>query len=145
VNFPYSIGQECSAVVADIRKQATHFRPGDLVIVDPYASCGVCDQCRLGHYHTCRKARFLGCPGQLEGCLGEFPVMPEDCCYSPKGLSADRAALAKPLTIGYYAVQLCGDLKGKKMGILGSGPIGLSVLPQLGQQGLTPLSSPEAV
>jgi L-iditol 2-dehydrogenase len=128
VNFPYSIGHECSAIVADIGKQVTCFKPGDLVVVDPSVSCGVCDQCRLGHYHTCRKVRFLGCPGQMEGCLGEFLVMPEDCCYSAKGLSADQAALVEPLTIGYYAAQLSGDLKGKKIGILGSGPIGLSVL-----------------
>jgi L-iditol 2-dehydrogenase len=128
VNFPYSIGHECSAVVADIGKQVTRFKPGDLVVVDPSVSCGVCDQCRIGHYHTCRKVRFLGCPGQLEGCLGEFLVMPEDCCFSAKGLSADQAALVEPLTIGYYAAQLSGELEGKKIAILGSGPIGLSVL-----------------
>jgi L-iditol 2-dehydrogenase len=128
VSFPYSIGHECSAVVAEIGKQVTRFKPGDLVVVDPSVSCGVCDQCRLGHYHTCRTVRFLGCPGQLEGCLSDFIVMPEDCCYSARGLSADQAALVEPLTIGYYAVQLSGDLKGKKIAILGSGPIGLSVL-----------------
>jgi len=55
-------------------------------------------------------------------------IMPEDCCYSAKGLTPDQAALVEPLSIGYYAVQLSGDLKGKKIGILGSGPIGLSVL-----------------
>jgi L-iditol 2-dehydrogenase len=128
VSFPFCVGHECSAVVADVGKQVTRFKPGDLIVVDPSVSCGVCDQCRLGHYHTCRKVRFLGCPGQLEGCMGDFLVMPEDCCYSAKGLSADQAALVEPLTIGYYAVQLSGELKGKKIGILGSGPIGLSVL-----------------
>lgn len=128
VTFPYSIGHECSAVVEDVGEQITRFKPGDLVVVDPSVSCGVCDQCRIGHYHTCRNVRFLGCPGQMEGCLGEFLVMPEDCCYSAKGLSADQAALVEPLTVGYYAVQLSGDLNGRKIGILGSGPIGLSVL-----------------
>jgi L-iditol 2-dehydrogenase len=128
VSFPYSIGHECSAVVADVGKQVTRFKPGDLVVVDPSVSCGVCDQCQVGHFHTCRKVRFLGCPGQLEGCLCDFIVMPEDCCYSAKGLTADQAALVEPLSIGYYAVQLSGDLKGKAIGILGSGPIGLSVL-----------------
>jgi L-iditol 2-dehydrogenase len=128
VKFPYSIGHECSAVVAEVGKQVTRFKPGDPVVVDPSVSCGVCDQCRLGHFHTCRKVRFLGCPGQLEGCLSDFLVMPEDCCYSAKGLTADQAALVEPLTIGHYAVQLSGDLEGKKIGILGSGPIGLSVL-----------------
>jgi L-iditol 2-dehydrogenase len=128
VSFPFCVGHECSAVVVDVGKEVTHFKPGDMVVVDPSVSCGICDQCRIGHFHTCRKVRFLGCPGQLEGCLCDFIVMPEDCCYSAKGLTADQAALVEPLTIGHYAVQLSGSLEGKKVGILGSGPIGLSVL-----------------
>ena len=128
VRFPFCIGHECSAIVADVGKQVTRFKPGDLVVVDPSVSCGTCDQCRLGQFNTCRKVRFLGCPDQLEGCLCDLIVMPEDCCYSAKGLTADQAALVEPLSIGHYAVQLSGGLKGKKVGILGSGPIGLSVL-----------------
>jgi L-iditol 2-dehydrogenase len=128
VSFPFCIGHECSAVVADVGKQVTRFKPGDLVVVDPSVFCGACDQCQLGQFNTCREVRFLGCPGQLEGCLCDLIVMPEDCCYGARGLTADQAALVEPLTIGHYAVQLCGSLKGKKVGILGSGPIGLSVL-----------------
>ncbi|MBP1623750.1 MAG: gutB [Acidobacteria bacterium] len=128
MRFPFCIGHECSAVVADVGKQVKRFKPGDIVVVDPSISCGICDQCQLGHFHTCRTVRFLGCPGQLEGCLCDLLVMPEDCCYSAKGLTADQAALVEPLSIGHYAVQLSGDVKGKKIGILGSGPIGLSVL-----------------
>ncbi len=128
VRFPFCVGHECSAVVAEVGKQVTRFKSGELVVVDPSVSCGVCDQCRLGHYHTCRKVRFLGCPDQLEGCLCDLMVMPEDCCHRARGLTADQAALVEPLTIGYYAVQLSGALNGKKVAILGSGPIGLSVL-----------------
>jgi L-iditol 2-dehydrogenase len=128
VQFPFCVGHECSAVVADVGKQVTSVKPGDLVVVDPSVSCGTCDQCRIGNYHTCRSVRFLGCPGQLEGCLCELIVMPEDCCHGAGGLTADEAALVEPLTIGHYAVQLSRDLKGKKVGVLGSGPIGLSVL-----------------
>jgi L-iditol 2-dehydrogenase len=48
VRFPFCIGHECSAVVANVGKQVTRFKPGDLVVVDPTVSCGTCDQCRLG-------------------------------------------------------------------------------------------------
>ena len=41
--------------------------------------------------HTCRKLRFLGCPGQAEGCLCEYIVMPEECCY-PVGPRTDAGA-----------------------------------------------------
>jgi L-iditol 2-dehydrogenase len=128
VRFPFCVGHECSAVVENVGKQVTGFKPGDMVVVDPSVSCGACDQCRAGYYHTCRTVRFLGCPGQLDGSLCDLLVMPEDCCYPAAGLTADQAALVEPLTIGHYAVQLSGDLKGKKIAILGSGPIGLSVL-----------------
>jgi len=128
VDFPFCIGHECSAVVETVGKQVTRFKPGDMVVVDPSISCGVCDQCQAGYCHTCRTVRFLGCPDQMQGCLCDLMIMPEDCCYSANGLTADQAALVEPLTIGHYAVQLSGNLKGKKIGILGSGPIGLSVL-----------------
>jgi L-iditol 2-dehydrogenase len=128
VPFPFCIGHECSGIVEDIGKQVTRFKPGDLIVVNPSVSCGSCDQCRLGYFHTCRALRFLGCPGQLQGCLCDLIVMPQDCCHGAKGLTADQAALVEPLSIGFYAVQLSGDLKGKKIGILGCGPIGLSVL-----------------
>jgi L-iditol 2-dehydrogenase len=128
VHFPFCIGHECSAVVADVGKQVSRFKPGDLVIVNPSVFCGACDQCRLGHFHTCRKVRFLGCPGQLEGCLCDLIIMPENCCHSAKGLTEDQAALVEPLSIGHYAAKLSGGLKGRKVGILGSGPIGLGVL-----------------
>jgi L-iditol 2-dehydrogenase len=128
VRFPFCIGHECSAAVVDVGKKVIGFKPGDMVVVDPSVSCGICDQCRIGHFHTCRKVRFLGCPGQLDGCLCDFIVMPEDCCHSAEGLTPDQAALVEPLTIGHYAVQLSGSLEGKKIGILGSGPIGLSVI-----------------
>jgi L-iditol 2-dehydrogenase len=104
-------------------------RPGDLVAVDPAISCGHCDQCRTDRPHTCRELRFLGCPGQIEGCLADFLVMPEACCFRvPDGLSPDAAAFAEPLSIGIYAARLAGSLGGAAAAVLGCGPIGLCVL-----------------
>lgn len=129
VKYPFVVGHECSAVVEKVGRKATRVRPGDLVAVEPAMACGACDQCRAGRPHTCRKLRFLGCPGQAAGCLAEYLVMPEDCCY-PVGrrLTPEQAALAEPLSIGLYAVRQSIPLKGKTMAILGCGPIGLSVM-----------------
>ena len=55
--------------------------------------CWECDQCRAGRPHTCLKLRFLGCPGQAEGSLSEFIVMPETSCFKiPDHMSYDEAA-----------------------------------------------------
>ena len=128
VSFPFTVGHECSAIVEAVGDRVTRVRPGDLVAVEPGISCYACDQCRLGHFNTCRHMRFLGCPGQVEGCLSDLLVMPETCCYRADGLTPDQAALVEPLTVGLYSAKLAGDLQGKTIGILGSGPIGLSVL-----------------
>jgi L-iditol 2-dehydrogenase len=129
VQFPYAVGHEGAGVVVEVGEDVTRVKPGDRIAVDPAVSCHACDQCLSGRSHTCRSLKFLGCPGQLPGCLTEYLVMPEASCYPlPEGMSFTRAALSEPLAIGVYAVSLAGDLQGKKIGILGSGPIGLCVL-----------------
>ena len=129
VQFPQIIGHETAGIVEAVGPAVKRVKPGDRIAVDPAVSCGECDQCRAGRYHTCRGNRFLGCPGQLEGCLCELIVMPESCCYPvPEGLSLDDAVLCEPLSIGLYAVKLSIPKEGASAGIIGAGPIGLSVL-----------------
>ena len=43
-------------------------------------------------------------------------------------MSYDEAAISEPLAIGLYAVRQSIPMNGKKVGILGFGPIGMSVL-----------------
>ena len=129
VQYPFRVGHECAAVVEAVGPAVTRVRPGDRVAVDPAMSCWQCDQCRAGRPHTCRKLRFLGCPGQSEGCLAEKIVMPEESCFLlAPNMTFERGALSEPLTIGYYAVKQSIPMNGARVGILGAGPIGLSVL-----------------
>lgn len=129
VQFPFSLGHECSGVIAKVGTQVKNLKPGDRVAIEPAISCASCDQCLSGREHTCRKLRFLGCPGQAEGSLAEFIVMPEKCCLKvPDNISFAEAVLSEPLAIGIYAVKKSIPMKNAKIAILGSGPIGLSVL-----------------
>jgi len=129
VEFPWIIGHECSATVAEVGPDVTRVKAGDRVAVDPLIWCGRCDQCRAGREHTCRNQKFLGVPGQTPGCLTEYIVMPEDSCYPvPDGMDSSAAVMVEPFSIGLYAQRLAGDVAGLKVGILGAGPIGLCVL-----------------
>jgi L-iditol 2-dehydrogenase len=129
VEYPFAVGHECSAVVEKIGRRVTRVKVGDRVTVDPAVSCGACDQCRCGRANTCRNMRFLGCPGQAPGCLSEFIVMPETCCYKiRRSTTLEQAALVEPLSIGYYSVERSIPMPGARIGILGCGPIGLSVM-----------------
>lgn len=129
VQYPFRIGHEGSGEVVAVGSAVRSVRPGNRVAVEPSVSCGVCDQCRAGRPNTCRNNKFLGCPGQLPGCMAEFIVMPEECCFAiPRHVTWDEGALVEPLAIALYATLTWGDLHGKSVGILGAGPIGLSVM-----------------
>lgn len=130
VSYPFIVGHECSGIVAEIGPGVRKLHRGDRIAVDPAMSCHQCDQCRAGRHHTCRKLKFLGCPGQAAGCLSEFIVMPEQCCFRiPDRMSLDQAALSEPLAIGVYAVRRSIPMMPQvRVGILGAGPIGLSCL-----------------
>jgi len=127
VEYPFAVGHECAAVVEDVGPECQRVKKGDKLVVDPAVSCGLCDQCLNNRRHTCRNLRFLGCPKQLEGCLSEFYVLPEGNCFPvAKKMKPAQRVLVEPLSIGLYAVNFLKDKNIQSIGILGSGPIGLS-------------------
>jgi L-iditol 2-dehydrogenase len=129
VSYPFAVGHEGAGVVEAVGPGVKRVRAGDRVVIEPAMPCWKCDQCLVGRPHTCRKLRFLGCPKQAEGCLSEFLVMPEASCFRiTDGTTFDEAAISEPLAIGVYAVKLSVPMRGAKVGILGAGPVGLSVL-----------------
>lgn len=129
IQYPFTIGHECTAVVEAAGSAVKDLKPGNPVVIEPQVSCGTCFQCRMDRQHTCLHPQFFGCPGQIPGALREYAVVPEENCYRiPENLTLTEATLAEPLSIGLYAVHLSCLLPDQKVGILGAGPIGLSVL-----------------
>jgi L-iditol 2-dehydrogenase len=129
VSYPFTVGHEGAGVVEKTGPLVKSLRPGDRVAIDPAMPCNNCDQCRSGRFHTCRNLKFLGCPGQAEGCLSEYIVMPAKSCFLLDAhITFDQGALSEPLAIGVYATKISIDLNHAHIGILGSGPIGISVL-----------------
>lgn len=129
IDYPFPVGHEGAGIVVAVGKDVTSVRPGDRIAIEPAMPCHECDQCLSGREHTCRKLKFLGCPGQADGCLSEYIVMPESSCFRvPDAMSFEEAAISEPLAIGVYAVRQAGLIKNSKIGILGFGPIGMSVM-----------------
>jgi L-iditol 2-dehydrogenase len=129
VKYPFAVGHEGAGVVVETGSAVKKVKPGDAIAIEPAMPCWECDQCLAGRHHTCRKLRFLGCPGQAEGCLMEYIVMPEESCFPLSGkLIPDHGSISEPLAIGVYAVKKSDGVKGLRIGILGFGPIGMSVM-----------------
>jgi L-iditol 2-dehydrogenase len=128
IRFPFIVGHEGAGTVDKVGNGVTRVRPGDRIAIDPALSCGSCDQCRAGRENTCRNLLFLGCPGQREGCLCEYIVLPEQCCFPVSGrLSFEQALLSEPVAIALYAVEQTPLARDAATAVLGAGPIGMSV------------------
>lgn len=129
VQYPFPVGHEGAGQVIEVGAKVTKVKPGDRIAIEPAMPCGECDQCKAGRPHTCRKLRFLGCPGQADGCLSEYIVMPENSCFLISDhMTYTQAAISEPLAIGVYAVNQSIPMEGATIGILGFGPIGMSVI-----------------
>ena len=129
VEYPFVVGHECSATVKAVGSSVTRVKVGDEVVVEPAAPCHNCQQCAQGRENTCYNVRFLGTPGQGGGCLCEYLVMPEECCFPTNGkIALEQAALCEPLSIGFYAVKRADLSENADVAILGAGPIGLSCM-----------------
>jgi L-iditol 2-dehydrogenase len=129
VEYPFIVGHECAATVKAVGSSVTRVKIGDRVAVEPAIVCHNCDQCEQGRENTCRNIKFLACQGQIEGCLCEYIVMPEDCCFPVgDGLTFAQAVLCEPLTIAVYAVKQACLHEDSEIAVLGAGPIGLSCL-----------------
>ena len=136
VKFPFIVGHECAATVVAVGKAVKRVRVGDQVVVEPAVSCHDCDQCRRGRENTCFKLRFLGTPGQGDGCLRESLIMPEECCFPIRGaLTLEQGALCEPLAIAVYAVKQSHLPAKADVAVLGAGPIGLSCMTVARAQG----------
>ena len=129
VQYPFPVGHEGAGTVLEVGSAVKTVKVGDEIAIEPAMPCWECDQCKVGRPHTCRKLRFLGCPGQADGCLSELLVMPETSCFKLEdNMILDDGALSEPLAIGVYAIKQSIPINDATIGILGFGPIGMSVL-----------------
>jgi L-iditol 2-dehydrogenase len=136
VTYPFTVGHEGAGIVTETGSAVKRVKAGDQVAIEPAMPCWKCDQCLAGRHNTCRSLKFLGCPGQAEGCLSEYIVMPETSCLPLHGtLTPDNGVISEPLSIGIYSVKQAFGIRGTKVGILGFGPIGMSVLLAAKEQG----------
>lgn len=139
VKYPFTVGHEGAGEVIATGRKVSRVKPGDRIAIDPAMPCDTCDQCKAGRPHTCRNLKFLGCPGQAEGCLSDYIVMPEKSCYPlDDNMNFVAGAISEPLSIGLYAIRHSElNLKNLKIGIFGFGPIGMSVLLSAKAKGAT--------
>ncbi|MDB5555832.1 MAG: yjjN [Rhizobium sp.] len=122
LEYPRIMGHEISAYVAEA-SPASALMAGDLVIVNPYLSCGTCIACRRGKPNCCMHIKVLGV--HTDGAFCEEIAIPEANAYPAGNLRPEQAATVEFLAIGAHAVRRSGPGDGSRALVIGAGPIGL--------------------
>ncbi|MGY6704518.1 zinc-binding alcohol dehydrogenase family protein [Roseinatronobacter sp.] len=117
LDYPRVIGHELSGHIASGPDT------GQLVVVNPYVSCGSCRACLRGKPNCCRNIQVLGV--HRDGGMCARIAVPAGNLYPADGLSAQQAAMVEFLAIGAHAVARSGVGKGDLALVTGAGPIGL--------------------
>lgn len=126
VREPLVPGHELSAVV-DVDPSGT-YAPGTPVTVHPATFGPALPECPDAR-HLWPGGSYLGSAStwpHTQGAMSEFLIVGGDMVRPlPEGLDLRTAALAEPLGVAIHAANLAGDLAGKKVLVIGCGPIGL--------------------
>ncbi|WP_082376754.1 zinc-binding alcohol dehydrogenase family protein [Ahrensia marina] len=118
--YPRVIGHELSGrIVGD----GDGWKAGDLVVVNPYLSCGSCRACKRGKPNCCYNIEVLGV--HRDGGLATQLAVPSGNLYPAEGLSEIEAAMVEFLAIGAHAVRRSEVGSGDKVLVTGVGPIGI--------------------
>lgn len=122
--YPVTQGHEVSAQVAALGEGCEKLRVGQKVTVEPQVVCGKCYPCRHGKYNLCEKLKVMGF--QTGGMAVEYIAVDEGRVTPlPETMSYDEGAMIEPLAVTVHAARRAGDLRGRKVAILGCGPIGI--------------------
>lgn len=126
---PVVMGHEFSGVIVEVGKEVRGYQPGDRVTCETTAeSCGVCLQCRTGHYNMCTTRKVVGYA--VNGCFARYCVVNERQLHRlPDEVDLISGALTEPLACCVHAVlDLTRISAGDMVVITGPGPIGLLCL-----------------
>lgn len=122
-SYPVVQGHEISAEVVEVGAEVTKVKVGDKVTIQPQVVCGACYPCTHGMYNACEELKVMGF--QTTGMASDYFVVDASKALAlPEDMSWEQGAMIEPLAVAVHAVRRVGDIRGKKILVLGGGPIG---------------------
>jgi threonine dehydrogenase-like Zn-dependent dehydrogenase len=131
-------GHEFAGIVEEIGPAVKNVKVGDHVCVDQNPGCGVCDECRKGHFNNCRRLMrnpiaveqgfvgFPNTPGQFwDGAMAKYVKVPSWYLYKIReDIPMWKAAAFEPLGVVMNGINKVKPLAGETACVIGAGPIG---------------------
>ncbi|EEQ62038.1 putative chlorophyll synthesis pathway protein BchC [Clostridiales bacterium 1_7_47FAA] len=124
--YPVTQGHEVSGEITALGQGVEGLSVGQKVTIQPQVVCGECYPCRHGKYNLCEELKVMGF--QTTGVASHyFAVDAAKVTPLPDDLTYDEGAMIEPLAVAVHAIRQAGDVSGKKIAVLGAGPIGILV------------------
>jgi len=122
-DYPIVQGHEVSGIIEEKGSLVYDYHLKEKVILMPQVTCGKCYPCRHGMYHICDELKVMGF--QTNGAAQEYISVDKEMILKiPESLSFDEGAMIEPAAVATHAIGRGGEVSGKKILILGAGPIG---------------------
>lgn len=122
-HYPVTQGHEVSGEIAELGEKVKGLRVGQKVTIEPQWTCGKCYPCRNGKYNLCEELRVMGF--QAPGTAQQYVAVEQSKITSlPDTMTFEQGAMIEPLAVAVHAVERAGEIAGKKVCVLGAGPIG---------------------
>lgn len=122
-SYPVVQGHEVSGELVKLGSGVESLSAGQKVTFMPQVTCGVCHPCTHGQYHICDSLKVMGF--QTTGAASDYFVVPSaSVILLPEGVDFDMGAMVEPVAVAVHAVRRLGSVAGKKILVLGAGPIG---------------------
>lgn len=121
---PTIIGHEMVGKVVEVNtNKKTNIRLGDLVSSETHIFCGYCYQCRIKNYHICENMTLFGIG--RDGGFSEYATIPLKTTWkNDPAIPLEFMSAQEPLGNAVHCVTKA-QVKGKKVLIVGLGPVGL--------------------
>jgi (R,R)-butanediol dehydrogenase / meso-butanediol dehydrogenase / diacetyl reductase len=124
------LGHEFSGEV--VESQAAGWAIGDRAIGIPVWNCDECraeGECRDRLGIHCPNSRVVGMSPSIPGGYAEYVrIGGRQALRIPDSVEDQAAALSEPLAVGAHAVRMAGPLLGRRVLVIGAGPIGIGVV-----------------
>lgn len=131
VEEPLTLGHEAVAEVDKLGDDGGALRRGQIVAVNPARFCGKCGFCKRGRFNLCDDLFYFGSASRrphMQGLFSEFFLAAVGQCVPvADGADPREASCAEPLAVALRAVDR-GEVKNKRVLVVGCGPLGLFVV-----------------
>jgi L-iditol 2-dehydrogenase len=128
VDRAYTPGHEAAGTVVRASAARPALAEGTLVAIEPGRPCMRCELCKTGRYNLCRDVVFMSAP-PVDGTFAEYVAVDADYVFPvSKGVTAEEAAFAEPLSVAIQACRRAGLQATSTVAVVGAGPIGLVTL-----------------